>query len=71
MRLNHVSSKSSVWSMHIAQATECTMAFVVAIMTCLSGRLAICMRTLLEVKQFHPTCAKMFEAVHITIVTQL
>ena len=89
------------WPMHIAQATACTMAFVVAIVTCLGRELLrTVVRTepewtfgdlyaytsrrqntsesevfslvdVLKKKQFYPTCAKMFEAVHITIVTQL
>ena len=101
--------------MHIAQATTCTMAFVVAIVTCLGREiLKTVVRTesewtfgdsyvytsrrqntsenevfslgdvkissygktdwaMVELQQpvKYPTCAKMFEAVHITIVTQL
>ena len=66
-------------AMHIAQATACTTAFVVAIVTCLGREL---LRTVVRTepewtfvcvyfsasKQFYPTCAKMFEVVHITIV---
>ena len=103
------------WPMHIAQATACTMAFVVAIVTCLGREiLKKVVRTesewtfgdsyvytsrhqntsenevfslgdvkissygktdwaMVELQQpvKYPTCAKMFEAVHITIVTQL